>query len=183
MDRYLENVIEITQVYDALIKSGKIDDDVDSLTYKEFICDWAAEFETLNRNVEWGNVGEDGVERDYYIEIEKFAEDKLLKNFGVDGNEYEDMTFIDTEIGQLYMLSGENAVTKYVEIGIGVKDKVFLPIYAIEVMKEGAECIDLYEGEYNSDGEYEGLDLVKEVDLEELNDRALKMLEKLEETA
>ena len=90
--------------------------------------------------------------------------------------------WIDTEIGQLYMMSGENAVTKYVEIGIGVKDKVFLPIYAIEVRKEGAECIDLYEGEYNSDGEYEGLDLVKEVDLEELNDRALKMLEKLEET-
>ena len=181
MNKYLENVIEITQVYDALMRANKLDDDVDSLIYKEYICDWAAEFETLNRNVEWGNVGEDGVERDYYIEIEKFAEDKLLKEFGVDGNEYENMTFIDTEIGQLYMMYGDNGLKKYVEIGIR-GHKLFLPIYAIEVMKEGAECIDLYEGEYNSDGEYEGLDLVKEVDLEELNDRALKMLEKLEET-
>ena len=90
--------------------------------------------------------------------------------------------WIDTEIGQLYMMSGENALKKYVEIGIGVKDKLFLPIYAIEVMKEGAECIDLYEGKYN-DGEYVWLDLVKEIDVHTLNDRALKMLKKREETA
>ena len=89
--------------------------------------------------------------------------------------------WIDTEIGQLYMMSGENAVTKYVEIGIGVKDKLFLPIYSIEVMKEGAECIDLYEGRYN-DGEFDGLEFVKKIDIHDLNDRTLKkMIE--EETA
>lgn len=172
MDRYLENVIEITQVYDALMRANKLDDDVDSLIYKEYICDWAKEFEELNKDVEW-----DGGERDYYVEIEKFAEDKLLEEFGVDGNEYENMTFIDTEIGELYMMYGDNGLKKYVEIGIRGYN-LFLPIYAIEVMKEGAECIDLYEGRYN-DGEYEGLDLVKEVDLEELNDRALKRLDEV----
>ena len=175
MNKYLENVIEITQVYDALMRANKLDDDVDSLIYKEYICDWAKEFEELNKDVEW-----DGGERDYYIEIEKFAEDKL-KDFGV-GNEKDKYgtTFINTEIGQLYMMSGENALKKYIEIGIGVKDKLFLPIYSIEVMKEGAECIDLYEGRYN-DGEFDGLELVKKIDIHDLNDRALKMME--EETA
>lgn len=179
MDKYLENVIEITQVYDALMREGKLDDDVDSLDYKVAICDYAKEFEEINKDVFF-----DGGERDYYIEIEEFATKKLIEDFGreeVDNdgeNEYKTI-FLSTEIGQLYMMCGDSGFTKYVEIGIGVKDKLFLPIYAIEVMKKGAKCIDLYEGEYDSDGEYEGLDLVKEVNLEELNDRALKRLDEV----
>ena len=168
MDKYLENVIEITQVYTSLMAEGKLNDDIDSLDYKEAICDWAAEFETLNRKVEW-----DGVERDYYIEIEQFAREKLLNDFGADEEDEGGEMYLDTPIGQLYAISGDNGVKRYMEIGLGAKGIMDLPLFAIEVPNDESDRIDLYEGIYDSNGEYKGLEWVGDVDIEELNRRTL----------
>ena len=82
MTKVIENVIEITLVYNSLMCSGEIDDDVDSLVYKQSIYEYAREFEKENKGVEFN-----GGERDYYIEIEEFAKKKLLGDFEIEDDE------------------------------------------------------------------------------------------------
>lgn len=95
MTKVIENVIEITLVYNSLMCSGEIDDDVDSLVYKQSIYEYAREFEKENKDV-----GFDGGERDYYIEIEEFAKKKLLGDFGIEDDEKLNwMKYITSAIG------------------------------------------------------------------------------------
>ena len=72
LDHIKENIIEITMVYCQL----RLDVE-DNISLKQTICSLADEFEKLHKDTEW-----DG-ELDYYIEIEKFARDKLVEKFGI----------------------------------------------------------------------------------------------------
>ena len=72
LDHIKENIIEITMVYCQL----RLDVE-DNISLKQTICSLADEFEKLHKDIEWGGV------LDYYIEIEKFARDKLIEKFGI----------------------------------------------------------------------------------------------------
>ena len=72
LDHIKENIIEITMVYCQL----RLDLE-DNISLKQTICSLADEFEKLHKDIEWGGV------LDYYIEIEKFARDKLIEKFGI----------------------------------------------------------------------------------------------------
>lgn len=79
----LESVVEITWMFDCLMESGDIqkwDDIIDtfgSSGIKNEIIHIAKDFEEQYKNVDWNNT-----ELDYIVEIEKFAEEKLIEVFG-----------------------------------------------------------------------------------------------------
>lgn len=80
----LENVVEITWMFDNLMKSGKIqkwDDIIDtfgSSGIKNEIIQIARDFEKkFPFETTWTDT-----DLDYIVEIENFAKEKLIKNFG-----------------------------------------------------------------------------------------------------
>ena len=72
LDHIKENIIEITMVYCQL----RLDVE-DNISLKQTICSLADEFEKFHKHIDWGGA------LDYYIEIEKFARDKLVEEFGI----------------------------------------------------------------------------------------------------
>lgn len=85
----LEDVIEITWMFDGLEKSGKIKswndlmEEYSSDVIKEEIKRIAKEFEKKYPfDTTWGDT-----ELDYIVEIEKFSKEKLIEKFGKDHNE------------------------------------------------------------------------------------------------
>lgn len=75
LDPIKENIIEITMVYCRLAASNQIIVE-DSLDAKHLICKLANDFEIICRKA-------DSYDFDYYLEIEKFAKEKLLNDFGI----------------------------------------------------------------------------------------------------
>lgn len=77
----LENVIEITWVYDNLFKSDKLSGWVvhmiGSSGIKSEIIKIAKDFEKKFSNIDW-----EDTDLDYIVEIEKFAKKKLIESFG-----------------------------------------------------------------------------------------------------
>lgn len=80
----MENVIEITWIFDQLMERGTIkswdelhDNGYDSLEIKIEIIHIAEDFEKQYKNIDW-----DDTDLDYIIEIEKFALTELIKTFG-----------------------------------------------------------------------------------------------------
>lgn len=79
----LENAIEITWMFDGLIDAEEIkswDELIDtfgSSGIKNEIIQIAKDFEEQYKNVDWNDT-----ELDYIVEIEKFAEEKLIEVFG-----------------------------------------------------------------------------------------------------
>lgn len=86
----LEDVIEITWMFDGLMESGKIQkwddiiDDFGSSGIKNEIKQIAKDFEKKFSNIDWNDT-----KLDYIIEIEKFAEEKLIEIFGKEDDDYE----------------------------------------------------------------------------------------------
>lgn len=93
----LEDVIEITWVFDELIHTGLIrswDDMIDEFSssgFKNYIKEIAREFEN---KYPFETTWED-TELDYIEEIEKFAKEKLVKIFGRQENEEYEPDMID----------------------------------------------------------------------------------------
>lgn len=90
IEALLEDVIEITWMFDSLMESGKIqkwDDIIDGLgssCIKNEIKQIAKDFEKKFSNIDWNDT-----KLDYIIEIEKFAEEKLIEIFGKEDDDYE----------------------------------------------------------------------------------------------
>lgn len=76
MTRIEENIIEIAWIDERLSLTGMYKEDTDSMDEKLAVIDLAYQFEREHENVEWG------MKLDYYEEIEKFATEKLLEQFG-----------------------------------------------------------------------------------------------------
>lgn len=158
MNKLMENIIEITMVYVSLAEKGMLRDE-DSLTYKQYICQYAEDFERETTDIEW-----DGGEHDYYIEIEEYGKRRLLKDFAADperklkGSEIT----IDTKIGELYAFSGDNGINKYMEIGVKPSGiDTYVPICAIETPSDEKGNVVLYTSTFYDD-EYDHLELVEE---------------------
>lgn len=87
-NRVYENIIEITWVFDQLEKSGKIKSWNELMEYvptgsdgiKEVFVNIAKEFEEKYPFYSAWDSGD----MDYLIEIQKFAEEKIIKEWGVD---------------------------------------------------------------------------------------------------
>lgn len=84
-DALIEDVIEITWVFDGLEKSGEIKNCVDIIeecggfdSLKQEIRQIAEDFE---KDFPFETTWEDG-DLDYLLEIEKFAKNRLIKKFG-----------------------------------------------------------------------------------------------------
>lgn len=80
----MENVIEITWIFDQLMECGIIkswdelgDKYYDSLEVKTEIVRIATDFEKQYKNIDW-----DDIDLDYVIEMEQFARTELIKTFG-----------------------------------------------------------------------------------------------------
>lgn len=71
LDAVKENIIEITMLYDRMVKKEEIQVE-DSMNGKLAICDLAEGFEKLHKGTYWNG----GRDDDYYVEIEKFARGK-----------------------------------------------------------------------------------------------------------
>lgn len=133
MDRIEENIMEITLVWARI--ADKLDDDADSMDIKQSITEWATQFEKMYKDTEFG------AELDYYETIETFAEQKLLKAYGKCGT--SKLSFFNSPLGDLYMMTGDNGVRTYVEIGIKPNgSETLVPFTCIEVDKENAFRLD-----------------------------------------
>ena len=157
MNKLMENVIEITMVYVSLTDKGMLRDE-DSLTYKQYICQYAEDFERENADTEW-----DGGEHDYYIAIEEYGKRRLLNDFAADQHKprCSEMT-INTKIGELYVLSGDNEMTRYMEIGVKPSGiNACIPICAIETPSNIEGHVVLYTSTFE-DNKYDHLEPVIE---------------------
>lgn len=67
-----ENLIEICLVYASLQAGNEKLSDTDSITWKQMFVGWANEFEVIYADTDWD-------QNDYLEEIEKFAQQKILK--------------------------------------------------------------------------------------------------------
>ena len=147
MDKLMENVIEITMVYVSLVNAGKLRDE-DSLTYKQYICQYAEDFERENAGIKW-----DGGEHDYYIAIEEYGKRRLLNHSAADQHKPRGCEItIDTKIGELYALSGDNEMTRYMEIGVKPSGiNACIPICAIETPSNIEGHVVLYASTFEDD--------------------------------
>ena len=79
MTKLQENIVEISRSAQYLIEMNNIDID-DSKQLSTRIISWAEDFEQQNSNVDYDvELGPTGEPRDYYIEIDEFATNKMKK--------------------------------------------------------------------------------------------------------
>lgn len=88
MTLFEENIVNISMVAANLLKAGRIayDDATGHLGMTQTIIALARQFEDQNSGVDYNA---EGTDRDYWAEIDQFAEDKLLWMFGADEPSFE----------------------------------------------------------------------------------------------
>lgn len=168
MNSVEENIIEMTLVWSQI--ADQLDDDVDSLDIKQSIIQWSNEFEETYKEIEWGWDNNP----DYYETIENFAKRRLLDTYGKAKDNVHNLQFVKTPIGDLYMLSGDNGIRRYVEIGIRTTESEGLvPIASLEVnnksVNEGEKYMTLYRSDFGKH-HYFGLKPTETFPLEKLNE-------------
>lgn len=174
MNSVEENIMEMTLVWSQI--ADQLDDDVDSVDIKQSIVGWAKEFEETYKEIEWGWDNNP----DYYETIENFAKRRLLNTYGKAKDNVHNLIFVNTPIGDLYMLSGDNSIRRYVEIGIRVTSNgALIPITSLEVNNrsgnEGEKYMTLYRSDFGKH-HYFGLKPTETFSLAKLNEYA-KMME------